>query len=85
LYNIHLEFGIPTKVVRLIKMCLNGTYGKVHTGKHLFNKFPIQNGLKGFIAISFQLCFRICHSEDPGNHVELILNAPHQLLSMLLM
>jgi hypothetical protein len=41
-----LEFGIPKKLVRLIKMCLNETYSKVHIGKHLFDTFPIQNGLK---------------------------------------
>jgi hypothetical protein len=23
LYNIHIEFGVPTKLVRLIKMCLD--------------------------------------------------------------
>jgi hypothetical protein len=26
LYNILLEFGIPKKLVRLIKMCLNENY-----------------------------------------------------------
>jgi hypothetical protein len=41
LYNILLEFGIPKKLVRLIKMCLNETYSKVHIGKPLSNKFPI--------------------------------------------
>jgi hypothetical protein len=46
LYNILLEFGIPEKVVRLIKMCLNETYSKVRVGKLLSDKFPIQNGLK---------------------------------------
>jgi hypothetical protein len=34
------------KPVRLIKMCLNKTYNKVHTGEHLPDAFPIQNGLK---------------------------------------
>jgi hypothetical protein len=34
------------KLVRLIKMCLNETYSKVHIGKHLSDNFPIQNGLK---------------------------------------
>jgi hypothetical protein len=28
LYNILIEFGTPRKLVRLIKMCLNETYGK---------------------------------------------------------
>jgi hypothetical protein len=46
LYNILLEFGIPKKLVRLIKMCLNETYSKVDVGKHLHDTFPIQNGMK---------------------------------------
>jgi hypothetical protein len=46
LYNILLEFGIPKKLVILIKMCLNETYSKVHIGKLLSDKFPVQNGLK---------------------------------------
>jgi len=29
------EFGIPMKLIRLIKMCLNKTYGTVRVGKHL--------------------------------------------------
>jgi hypothetical protein len=29
LYNILIEFGIPRKLVRLIKMCLNETYSRV--------------------------------------------------------
>jgi hypothetical protein len=32
-YNILLEFGIPKKLVRLIKMCLNETYSKVRVGE----------------------------------------------------
>jgi hypothetical protein len=27
LYNILIEFGVPMKLARLIKMCLNDTYG----------------------------------------------------------
>jgi hypothetical protein len=34
------------KVVRLITMCLNETYSKVHIGKKLSDAFPIQIGLK---------------------------------------
>jgi hypothetical protein len=55
LYSILLEFGIPKKLVRLIKMCLNETYRKVHIGKLLSHKFPIQNGLKQGDALSH--CF----------------------------
>jgi hypothetical protein len=66
LYNILIEFGIPLKLVRLMKLCLNETYSRVRVGKHLSDRFPIKNNLKKkrcFITIAFQLCFRICHQE----------------------
>jgi len=34
-YDILIEFGIPMKLVRLIKMCLSETYSRVHIGDHL--------------------------------------------------
>jgi len=46
LYNILIEFGIPKKLVRLIKMCLTETCSKVRLGKNLSEMFPIRNGLK---------------------------------------
>jgi hypothetical protein len=52
LYNILVEFGIPKKLVRLIKICLNETYSKVRIGKLLSDKFPIQNGPKEGDALS---------------------------------
>ena len=52
LYNIFLEFGIPKKLVRLIKMCLTETYSSVRVGKNLSDMFPIRNGLKQGDALS---------------------------------
>jgi len=46
LYNVVIEFCIPRKLVRLIKMCLNETYSKFRVDKLLFDTFPIQNWLK---------------------------------------
>jgi len=46
LYNILIEFDIPMKVVRVIKMCLNETFWSVCVGKHFSDMFPIKNGLK---------------------------------------
>jgi len=46
LYKILIEFGIPRKLVRLIKMSLTETYSRVWVGKNVSGKFPIRNGLK---------------------------------------
>jgi hypothetical protein len=35
LYSIFTEFGIPRKLVQLIKMCLNKTHSTVCIGKNL--------------------------------------------------
>jgi hypothetical protein len=54
LYNILMEFGVPVKPVKMIKMCLNQTYSEVRIGKHLSDTFPIQNDLKHGDALSFR-------------------------------
>jgi hypothetical protein len=52
LYNILIEFSIPMRLVRLIKMCLSEMYSRVWVGKHLSDTFPIKNGLKQGDALS---------------------------------
>ena len=46
LYNILIEFGIPMKLVRLIKLCLTETYSRVQVGKNLSEMFLMRNSLK---------------------------------------
>ena len=46
LYNILMEFGIPMKLVRLIKMCLTETCSRALVGKNLSYMFPTRNDLK---------------------------------------
>jgi len=46
LSNILIESSVSMKLIRLIIMCINGTYSRVRVGKHLSNLFPIKNGLK---------------------------------------
>ena len=52
MYNILIECGIPTKLVRLLKMCLNETYSTVRAGRHSSDMIPIRNGLKQGDALS---------------------------------
>ena len=56
LYNILIEFHIPMKLVRLIKMYLNELYSRVWVGKNLYDMFPIRNGLKKGDALLPLLC-----------------------------
>ena len=46
LYNILIEFGIPIKLVRQIKIFLIETYSRVWVGKRLSDMFPLRCGLK---------------------------------------
>ena len=52
LYNILIEFGVPKKLVRLVKMCLTETYSRVRVGKNVPDMFSIRNGLKEEDALS---------------------------------
>jgi hypothetical protein len=42
-YCTMVSLNLVLKLVRLIKMCLNGAYSKVHIGKNLSVAFPMQN------------------------------------------
>ena len=83
MYNILTEFGIPMKLVRLMKMCLNETYRRGRVGKHLSDMFPIRNGLKQGDALSplifnfvLEYAIRWVHINQDGFK----LNGTHQLL-----
>jgi hypothetical protein len=52
LYNNSIEFGIPMKLVGLIKMCLNETYSRARVGKHLSDIFLINQVFKEGDALS---------------------------------
>ena len=83
LYNILTEFGIPMKLVRLIKVCQSETYSRVWVVKNLSDMFPIRNGLKrgdALLPLLFNCALEYAIRRVQVNQDSVRLNDKHELL-----
>ena len=83
MYKILVEFGLPSKRVRLIQMYLSETYSRVRVDKQLSDMFTTKNTLKQGDALQpvvFNFVLEYSIRRIAVNQDSLKLNGTRQLL-----
>ena len=82
MHNILIEIGILMTLVRLIKMCLNGTYSRASVGKHMYDLLHINSDMKqdALSPLFFNFALEYAIGWIQVNQDDLKLNGTHQFL-----
>jgi sorting nexin-29 len=83
LYRILSSFGIPAKIVRLIKMTMQESKAQVRIGGDLTDEFPVNNGLKqgdGLAPILFNFALEHIIRQLPVDTNSSLVNKSSQII-----
>jgi hypothetical protein len=68
MFIVLIDFDVPMKPIRLMKICVNETCWRIYVSQYMSDVFCIHSSLRkgDFLgAVGFHLMFRMCYLEGP--------------------